>query len=166
MGKNGYDPAYTVGLRMKRYKDFFLIDDIRRFQKSSDDVEKEILSTAISDGKNVEIWMEMEPGSAGINSVNNYKKLLSKFTFRGQKETGSKVLRASKSAADAGNGKIKILRAIWNNPFLDEAEFFPDSKFKDQIDAMSGAHDKLNNFASYKIIPIAVGQEAGSYWTA
>ena len=163
-GKRGYEPAYTVGLRMKRYKDFFLIDDIRRFQKNPNDVEREILSTAISDGKSTEIWMEMEPGSAGINSINNYKKLLSKFTFRGQQESGSKVLRATKSAADAGNGKIKILQGIWNNPFLDEVDFFPDSHFKDQVDALSGAHDKLNNFASYSIIPVAVGAEQGSYW--
>ena len=165
-GKRGYEPAYTVGLRMKRYKDFFLIDDVRRFQKNPNDVESEILSTAITDGKNVEIWMEQEPGSAGINSIENYKKLLRKFTFRGRQESGSKVLRASKTAADAGNGKIKLMRGIWNNPFLDEVDFFPDSHFKDQVDALSGAHDKLNNFASYKIIPIAVGAEQGSYWTA
>ena len=163
-GKHGYEPAYTVGLRMKKYKDFFLVDDVRRFQKNPNDVEAEILSTAISDGKGVEIWMEMEPGSAGINSINNYEKLLSKFTFRGQKETGSKVLRAAKSAADAGNGKIKILEGIWNSDFLDEVDFFPDSHFKDQVDALSGAHDKLNNFVSYKVIPVAVGAERESYW--
>jgi len=163
-GRHGYEPAYTVGLRMKKYKDFFLVDDIRRFQKNPNDVEAEILSTAISDGKGVEIWMEQEPGSAGINSINNYEKLLSKFTFRGQKETGSKVLRATKTAADAGNGKIKILEGIWNSDFLDEVDFFPDSHFKDQVDALSGAHDKLNNFVSYKVIPVAVGAERGSYW--
>jgi predicted phage terminase large subunit-like protein len=149
---------------MRKYKDFFVVDDVRRFQKNPNDVEAEILSTAISDGKNVEIWMEQEPGSAGINSINNYEKLLSKFTFRGQKETGSKVLRASKTAADAGNGKIKILQGIWNMDFLDELDFFPDSRFKDQVDALSGAHDKLNNFVSYKVMPVAVGAEQGSYW--
>jgi len=165
-GKRGYQPAYTVGLRMKRYKDFFLIDDIRRFQKNPNDVESEILSTAVMDGKGVEQWMETEPGSSGLKVIKDYEKLLRKFTFRGQKESGSKVLRATKSAADAGNGKIKLLQGIWNTDFLDEVDFFPDSHFKDQVDALSGAHDKLNNFASYKIIPIAVGQETGSYWTA
>jgi predicted phage terminase large subunit-like protein len=164
-GKRGYEPAYTVGLRMKKYKDFFLIDDIRRFQKNPNDVEKEILSTAISDGKSVEIWMETEPGSSGLKVIEDYKKLLSKFIFRGQKESGSKVLRAAKSAADAGNGKIKLMRGIWNNPFLDEVDFFPDSHFKDQVDALSGAHDKLNKFVSYSVIPRAVGQEQNSYWS-
>jgi len=164
-GRDGYEPAFTVGLRMKKYKDFFLVDDVRRFQKDPSGVEAEILSTAMQDGRNVEIWMEEEPGSSGKNTINNYQRLLSRFTFRGQKETGSKVLRASKTAADAGNGKIKILQGIWNNPFLDEVDFFPDSHFKDQVDALSGAHHKLNNFAGYNIIPIAVGQETGSYWT-
>lgn len=164
-GKNGYEPAFTVGLKMKKYPDFFLITDIRRFQKNTTDVEREILATAHQDGKNCEIWMEEEPGSSGVKVIDDYRKLLNHFTFRGQKESGSKVMRAAKTAADSGAGKIKLLRGIWNTAFLDEAEFFPDSKYKDQIDSMSGAHHKLNNFVSYSVMPTAVGSEMGSYWT-
>jgi predicted phage terminase large subunit-like protein len=169
--RGGYDPAFTVGLKMskitnKGQKDLYVIEDIRRFQKLPDDVEAEIVSTAYNDGRDVEIWMEEEPGSSGKNVINDYVKTLKDFTFRGQKEGGSKVLRASKVAATAGRGEIKILRGHWNEPFLDEVEYFPDSKYKDQVDCLSGAFDKLRFFASYSVLPVAIAQEQGSYWLA
>ena len=166
----GYRPAYTVGLKMAKFKinnnDLFIIEDVKRFQKTPDDVENETKKTAIEDGRNVDIWMEMEPGSSGVNTINYYQKSLKGFTFRGQKETGSKVLRADRVAATAGAGKIKLLRRMWNTDFLDEVNFFPEGRIKDQVDAFSGAFDKLNNFASYSLIPIAVGQEQSGYWDA
>lgn len=151
---------------MCRVDNTYYIEDIRRFQKNPNDVEKEIYLTALNDGKNTEIWMEEEPGSSGKKVIEDYKKTLNGFTFRGQKESGSKILRANRTAADAGSGKIVIIQAPWNSIFLDELEMFPDSKFKDQVDAFSGAYDKLRNFVSYSVIPVAVGAEQASYWTA
>jgi predicted phage terminase large subunit-like protein len=167
--RNGYDPAFTVGLKMakiknKGQKDIYVIENVRRFQKLPDDVEAEIVSTAYSDGRDTEIWMEEEPGSSGKTVINDYVKTLKGFTFRGQKEGGSKVLRASKVSATAGRGEIKIMRGAWNEPFLDEVEYFPDSKYKDQVDCLSGAFDKLRFFASYSVLPVAIEQESGSYW--
>jgi predicted phage terminase large subunit-like protein len=163
--KSGYQPAFTVGLKMCKIDDAFYIEDVKRFQRNPNDVEKEILRTAEEDGKNVEIWMEKEPGSSGEKVIDDYKKTLKGFSFRGQKETGSKILRANRAAADAGHFKIKLISGYWNNEFLDELEFFPDSKFKDQVDAFSGAYDKLVNFAGYNVIPRAVGAEQQSYWS-
>lgn len=164
----GYSPAFTVGLRMLKYKinnnDIFVIDDVKRFQKTPDEVEIEIKRAASEDGKNTDIWMEMEPGSSGIKVIEDYQKALKGYSFRGQKETGSKVLRANRVAATAGAGKIKLLKGIWNEAFLDEVDFFPDGRIKDQVDAFSGAFDKLNNFAAYSLIPIAVGNEQNNYW--
>ena len=55
----GYKPAYTVGLKMAKYKDIygenlFVIEDIVRFQKTPDEVERRILATAKEDGRNVD----------------------------------------------------------------------------------------------------------------
>lgn len=166
----GYDPAFTVGLKMakivnKGQQDIYVIEDIKRFQKLPDGVESEILATAYDDGKEVEIWMEQEPAGSGKTVINDYVKLLSSFTFRGQKEGGSKVLRASKVASTAGNGRIKLLRGHWNETFLDEVEYFPDSKYKDQVDCLSGSFDKLRFFAGYAVLPQAIAHEqGGSYW--
>lgn len=168
----GYRPAYTVGLRMAKFKvnnDYiFVIEDVQRFQKTPDEVEAKIKEITAMDNQGhqgkVEVWMEQEPGSAGINTINYYQKSLKGYSFRGYKETGSKVLRANRVAATAGAGKIKLLRGVWNNDFLDEVNFFPEGRIKDQVDAFSGAFDKLNNYASYSVLPIAVGREQGSYW--
>jgi predicted phage terminase large subunit-like protein len=164
----GYKPAYTVGLRMSKYmingEPLFVIEDVQRLQKTPDDVENKIIDTAARDGKRVEIWMEQEPGSSGIKVIDDYRKVLRGYAFRGQKESGSKVLRANRVAATAGAGKIKLLKGAWNETFLDELEFFPEDRIKDQVDAFSGAFDKLNNYASYSVIPTAVGAEQNSYW--
>jgi len=165
----GYDPAFTVGLKMakivrKGQKDLYVIEDIKRFQKLPDDVEATILATAMDDGRDVEIWMEQEPASSGKTVINDYVKTLKGYTFRGQKEGGSKVLRASKVAATAGNGCVKLLHGHWNDAYLDEIEYFPDSKYKDQVDCTSGAFDKLRFFAGYAVLPAAIAQETGSYW--
>jgi predicted phage terminase large subunit-like protein len=160
----GYKPAYTVGLKMAKIGRDFYIEDVQRFQKTPDGVEAEIKRVAKEDGIHTEIWMETEPGSAGINNINYYQKVLQGFTFRGQKESGSKVLRANATASTAGQGRVKLIRGAWNTAFLDEVDFFPEGKIKDQVDAFSGAFDKLNNFASYSVLPTAVGQESNSYW--
>jgi predicted phage terminase large subunit-like protein len=86
------------------------------------------------------VRMEQEPGSSGVNTIDHYARdVLSGFDFRGDRVTGSKEDRARplSSAAEAGN--VKILAGPWVNAFLDEAEAFPESKFKDQVDAVSGA---------------------------
>ena len=165
-----YIPAFTAGLKMAKYKDInnedlFVIEDVVRFQKTPDDVERLILETAKSDGKNnCEVWMEEEPGSAGKGVINYYRKALQGYAFRGARETGNKIVRANRVSSTAGHGRIKILKGIWNNDFLDEVDFFPNQKIKDQVDCLSGAFDKLSHFASYSVIPTAVGQETQSYW--
>ena len=108
--------------------------------------------------------MEEEPGSSGKKVILDYRKSLQGYPFRGMRETGSKIMRANRVSASAGNGRIKLVKGIWNNDFLDEVDFFPNQKIKDQVDCLSGAYDKLAHYASYSVIPTAVGQEQQSYW--
>jgi len=165
--KKGYVPRvryWDLAATDAGDEDLFIIEDIVRFQKTPDEVERRIKEVAKSDGKSTEVWMEEEPGSAGKKVILDYRKSLQKFSFRGMRETGSKIMRANKVSASAGHGRIKLLKGIWNNDFLDEVDFFPNQKIKDQVDCLSGAFDKLSHFASYSIIPTAVGQEINSYW--
>ena len=88
--------------------------------------------------------MEQEPGSSGVNTIDHYaRNVLAGFTFRGHRATGSKELRAApvSSAAEAGN--VKLVTGPWINDFLDEAEAFPEGRYKDQVDAVSGAFNAL-----------------------
>ena len=140
----GKDPDYTVGAKVAEYKGIYYIEDIKRTRTSPQQVEQLILQTAQLDyqqhGHQLQIYMETEPGSAGISQVDYYSRnILKGFTFRGYKTTGSKEIRANpvSSAAEAGN--VKLVNGTWINDFLDEAEAFPLAEHDDQVDAVSGA---------------------------
>ena len=136
----GKDPDYTVGALLTQKAGLFYIIDIKRTRGTPGDVEELVHQTAELDRKEVEVYMETEPGSAGINNIDHYARhILLGFSFHGQKTTGSKEIRANpvSSAAEAGN--IKLMRGPWINDFLDEAEAFPRGAHDDQVDAVSGA---------------------------
>jgi phage terminase large subunit-like protein len=52
-------------------------------------------------------------------------------------------------AAQVQAGNVLLLAGEWNRAFLDEHETFPAGKFKDQVDAASGAFNKLATASSY-----------------
>jgi predicted phage terminase large subunit-like protein len=150
--KSNSDPDYTVGVLLGEQKGFYYVLDVKRVRAAPHQVEALIKQTAELDGYNVEVYMEQEPGSAGVESIDHYsREVLRGFIFRGVKTTGSKSERAAplSSAAEAGN--IKLVRGAWNTEYLDEMEAFPMGSHDDQVDASSGAFSKLRP-------PIEVGR--------
>jgi predicted phage terminase large subunit-like protein len=134
----GKDPDYSVGLRLASKSGEYWIEDIIRKRVTPNTLEKIIQQTATLDGLKCDIYMEQEPGSEGISLISHYSRnILNGFTFRGNKATGSKELRADpvSSAAEAGN--IFIINGTWVSTFLDEAEAFPLGGHDDQVDALS-----------------------------
>jgi hypothetical protein len=69
--------------------------------------------------------------------------MLAGYVVRAERESGDKVTRAEPVAAQAEAGNLDLLEGEWNETFLDEATNFPASKFKDQVDALSGAFARL-----------------------
>src|SRR3974390_2321822 len=59
------------------------------------------------------------------------------------KVTGSKETRAEPFVAQCQNDNVRLVAGGWVHAFLDEAEAWPASKYKDQIDACSGAFNRL-----------------------
>jgi len=158
------DPAWTAGVRMIEKDGFYYVTNVVRIRKTPYMVENLIKNTAMLDGYSTDIWMEQEPGSAGVNNIDHYaREVLKGYTFRGRKETGSKVIRATRVSVAAEQGRIFLVQGAWNTPFLDELEVFPGGRYKDQADAFSGVYDKLKNYINYSHIPIAVGNDT-SYW--
>ena len=142
--KQGKDPDWTAGAKMGGKDGIFYIEDIKRIRQTPRHVEALIRQTAELDGQSVEIYMEQEPGSSGVNTIDHYRRrILLGFTFRGNKTTGSKETRANPVSAAAEAGNIKLVRGPWINDFLDEAEAFPGGSHDDQVDAVSGAFEML-----------------------
>ena len=137
--KKKSDPDWTVGLLIGELNGQYYILDVARARKTPLGVEELITQTAHMDGYKIDIFMEQEPGSSGVNTIDHYARVVLKgYPFRGQTSTGSKVERAKPASAAAEKGNIKLLRAPWNAPFLSELEVFPsEDEHDDQVDALS-----------------------------
>jgi len=140
--KTTFVPDWTVGLKLTLTTEgLFYIEDVIRTQMSPRNVERLIGNTAQRDGKyRTTIIMEQEPGSAGLHTIDHYRRhVLLGYVFRGDKPTGKKEIRARPASAAAEGRLFRLCRGPWINAFLDEIEAFPMSQFKDQTDALSGA---------------------------
>ena len=131
------DPDWTVGTLAAFHNGIFYILDVRRIRAKGEKVERFIRDTAFEDGPEISIRMEQEPGSSGKNLIDSYARyVLEGYDFTGQRATGDKVTRAKPFSAAVANGNVKLIRADWNNDFIDELSAFPEAKVHDdQVDA-------------------------------
>ena len=136
--------AYTVGVKMSlMLNGKFLIRDVRRGQWGTAEREAIIRQTAEIDGVGTVVWIEQEPGSGGKDSAGATIKNLAGFSVYAERPTGDKTYRADPYSVQVNNGNVILLRGDWNRKFIEEHRFFPFSTYKDQVDASSGAFNKL-----------------------
>lgn len=141
---NGSDPDFTAGVKIGRKDSIYYVLDVQHDRLSPGKVEQLILHTASLDGRDTAIYMEQEPGSSGVNNISIYRRLLAGYEFHGNKTTGSKEIRANASSSQAEGGNVKILRAYWNDTFLNELAAFPmEGVHDDMVDGFSGAMEQL-----------------------
>jgi predicted phage terminase large subunit-like protein len=139
------DGAFTAGVRMHAIEDGgWLISDVVRGQWGAFEREQIMKNTAAQDAAlfgqfGVEVHTEQEPGSGGKESAERTVANLAGFKVYSNRVTGSKEVRAEPYAAQWQGGNISMLVRPWNDSFLDEHESFPNSKYKDQVDAAAGA---------------------------
>ena len=143
--------AYTAGCRMKKVAGVYYIEDMVRFRGSPAQVERAIGNTAEADGRNVVIDLPQDPGQAGKAQVRYLVKQLAGFNARFSPESGAKPVRAEALSVQAEAGNVKLVRGAWNTAFIDEATFFPNSDYLDQIDAASRAFHRLTGKGKRKI---------------
>lgn len=136
--------AKTAGVRIATLKDgsFAIIDSITG-QWSAYNREQKIKQTAAIDGVGIPIIIEQEPGSGGKESAENTVKMLKGYNIKAIRATGDKAIRAEPYAAQIEAGNVYLVRGPWNKDFIDEHEGFPNSKFKDQVDAASAGFNFL-----------------------
>jgi len=139
------DGAYSVGVKMAKDNEGKIwILDVVRFQKDSASREKIIKQTAQIDGKDIVVGLEQEGGSGGKESAENTKKNLRGFKVVFDRPTGDKVIRADAFSAWVNAGDVYAVPGPWLPEYLDELRNFPLSKYKDQVDASSGAFKLLS----------------------
>lgn len=151
-GSTNIGSAFTVGTKMGLdFEGRFWVLDVVRFQKDSFEREKEILRLAHSDGKECRVGVEQEPGSGGKESAEATVRALAGFrveVHRANAAEGGKIERADPFSVQVNSGNVYIAKWMrdengvnkgWLDEWIEEHRYFPNSKYKDQVDSSSGA---------------------------
>ncbi|MCI8418864.1 MAG: phage terminase large subunit [Lachnospiraceae bacterium] len=168
------NPAYTAGVLIgKRRNGRYIVADVINKRLAASEVRKLVLMTAQADraayGRVVQ-RLPQDPGQAGKDQAQSYMKLLSGFIVKIMPESGDKVTRAEPfSAMWQGTetmeiGFVDVLIAAWNGPFFNQYESFPQSDFKDMVDAGSSSFNEIENGRTYSDPPTGGGLNKSSYW--
>jgi len=102
-----------------------------------------------------EVGVEQEPGSGGKESAEATIRNLAGFRAFADKVTGSKEVRAEPFAAQVQGGNVLIRAGDWVLELLDELDRFPNGRYRDQVDALSGAFNRLVSAPIYDIRALA-----------
>ena len=141
------EAAFTAGVLMGRRENgrFVIIDVINR-QLKAGDVRSTVLVTAKMDHAKY-AWcrqrLPQDPGQAGKDQKASYMEMLAGFDVHMIPESGDKATRAEPMAAQWQHGMFDLVAGEWNEAYLNQLESFPDSKFKDMVDASSSAFNEI-----------------------
>ena len=143
-GESG-DPDYTVGLKLGVDKDgFYYILDIIRERLSAHKVEQLIRNTATQDGVKCVVKAFQDPGGAGKNEADIFRRLMAGFVIDIEKISVNKEIAAKAVSAQSEAGNIKMLSTCRNKDvFYDETKDFPEGRHDDIVDAFSSAFNYL-----------------------
>jgi len=138
---------YTAGALMAYCSDgYFYLLDMARGQWSSYDRDQKMRKVTETDrdvyGK-VYIWHQQDPGSAGKDSAEATNRLLMGFPVKFETVTGDKATRSEPLESAFQGGMVFLLQGAWNEAYIDESVAFDRGKNDDQVDAASGAYNKL-----------------------
>ena len=139
--------AYTAGVLMGRRKNGrFVVLDVINQQLKAGEVRKLVLQTAQTDHAKyawVRQRLPQDPGQAGKEQAQSYLSMLAGFDVRILAESGDKATRAEPMAAQWQHGMFDVVIGEWNEMYFNQLESFPDSRWKDMVDAGSSAFNEL-----------------------
>lgn len=143
--KGSGSAAWTVGVLMGMDKhNRVWIADVIRERLGSFEREKLIQDTAADDGQDVEIVIEIEGGSGGKESAEGTVTRLHGYRIHVFAPTGDKEARSYEYSSQVSGGNVFLLERHWTKPFVEEHRYFPNSKYKDQVDAASSGYNRLH----------------------
>lgn len=140
----------TAGVLMTKFEGLYYVVDVKKGQWSANAREQVIKQTAELDrGQygHVQIWVEQEPGSGGKESAENTIRNLAGYSVRAHAVNsgdGTKEVRAQPLADQCEAGNVRLIAGAWNGSYIEELIAFPMATLKDQVDASSGAFNKLS----------------------
>lgn len=141
---------HSAGTLMSRDKyGIYYIEHVKRFQKLTDGVLKEIVSTAHFDGTETTVTIPRDAGAGGKTANAFFIRTLAENGIPAKSVVMSghsgKVQRFLPFAALAESGSVRIVEGDWNEEFLSELEYFDGGRsgHDDMVDATSDAFNTL-----------------------
>lgn len=142
--------AGTLLARDIRNRNVYILD-VKRKQLSPKGVESLVQSTTEQDIRRfkrfTETVIEQEPGSAGKAVIEHYQSVVLKGNIcKGIKPSGPKQIRANPYLAAFEAGEIFLVKAAWNDPFVEEHLIFPtdgNNGHDDIVDSCSQGYNYI-----------------------
>lgn len=136
---------FTAGARVGELADGrYIVTSVVREQLEPAPRDALIKTTADNDGRGAgKQSLPQDPGQAGKSQVAELAKKLAGHSLHFSPESGDKVTRATPFASQCNVGNVLLLKAPWNDPFIEELRLFPNGSFDDQVDAASRAYNGL-----------------------
>lgn len=152
------EAAYTAGVLIaKRACGRFLVLDVVNRQLKAGDVRKLVLTTAKADNAKYRKYctvrqrLPQDPGQAGKEQAGSYINMMAGYNVVTRPESGSKESRAEPMAAQWQQGFFDVMEGEWNEEYFNQLESFPESKFKDMVDAGSSAFGEITIYMKFNI---------------
>jgi predicted phage terminase large subunit-like protein len=149
---------FSVGCRLSITGDEVFVEDLTFGQWNPDQLDSNMKATAELDGKAVIIREEREGGASGKAVITARRKLLRGYDYDEWAIGGDKVVRAGPFRSQCAGKKVKLVRAPWNEIFLQILAAFPVGTYDDHVDAASCSYNALIDWLEHrprKIDPIA-----------
>lgn len=138
---------YSAGVRLAISNDGrVFIEDVKRGQWRTSERRQVMLQTAQLDRQSVgEVitYIEQEPGSSGLDSVQDEIRLLMGYAVFADRPSGDKDTRMLPLSGQAQAGNVYLVSGAWNEDFITEMCAIPKGRYRDQADAASGAFNRL-----------------------
>ena len=154
---------FTAGVRLAYGADGLIyIENVVRGQWTTGERRQVMRQTAQLDGRDVLIGVEQEPGSSGLDSVQDDIRLLMGFAVFADRPSGDKDTRMMPFVAQAEAGNVRLVAGDWNQDFIDELCAIPNGRYRDQSDATAGAFNRLIESLEMQAEGLVVVDEAVS----
>lgn len=152
--------AYSSGVRLAiAPSGTVTVEDVARGQWSTQERRQVMRQTAELDGQQVVIGIEQEPGSSGVDSVQDEIRLLAGWPVFADRPSGDKNVRLMPFQAQAEAGNVRLMRGAWNQAYLDELTAIPNGRYRDQGDATAGAYNRCVEMATARPSGVVVVEE-------
>ena len=149
--------AFTAGVLMHVLQDGrFVIEHVARgrwwaLEREAADQELGATATEARSRAPMRSASSRSRAAAARKLAENTIRNLRGFMVFADQVTGSKEVRADPFAAQVQGGNVALVAGSWVHPLLDEMECFPSGKYRDQVDACSGAFNRLISGYSYNL---------------